>query len=182
MASDIMDRVLEVVVAARGVIATRTVEARLPDVEGVSVRSALRRLNTKSPPLIEHASRGHWRATSDGRQLVRDEITARAVTGPKPGALRETDIAGAQGLRARVWRALRIRAMTPAELLSACDDGSVPNAARRMYDYLSGLRAYGVVAFNRGAWVLVRDLGPDAPTCGYRCFDPNAGVFLERAP
>lgn len=131
--------------------------------------------------LVEHSTRGCYRLTDAGRKAVETGVYKSKTGTSDHGTARQK--AGATGIRARAWNALRIcGALTIEAMLSRIDTGDTPNARRTVTSYLRGLIDADIVAMNRRSYVLMRNLGPVAPTVGRRhVYDPNAGANVAYA-
>lgn len=131
--------------------------------------------------LVEHSKRGCYRLTDAGKAAVATGVY-KSKTGTRDAATAQ-QVAGASGIRARAWNALRISgALTVEAMLSRIDTGDTPNARRTVTTYLRGLIDAGIVTINRRSYVLLRNLGPIAPTVGRRhVYDPNAGANVPYA-
>ena len=157
---------------------------RIPGLCGTLVDVALRYLLEYQ--LVEHHKRGCYRITALGVVIANSHAgVVKSKTGTVAiGTATQQQAKGADGIRGAAWRALRISPnQMLADILTKVDDGSAPNAKARIQRYLNGLVAVNIIARKGKAYLLVNDLGPIAPTVGQRgqVFDPNAGLFVERA-
>lgn len=135
--------------------------------------------------LVEHSSRGCYRLTAAGRAAVEPGVF-KSKTGTRESGGTAHQANGASGIRARVWNALRISGALAIEaILTRVDTGDTVNARATVTRYLRGLINAGIVTIARRNYVLLRNLGPFAPTVGRRhVFDPNAGKpvpYIEEA-
>ena len=96
-----------------------------------------------------------------------------------------TRIRHARGLSARLWRALRLRRWMTTESLVEISGGVGVSLAVEARRYLSALSRAGIVCRrrvgNKAIWMLLRDLGPQAPThrrCAGVLYDHNTGQEL----
>jgi hypothetical protein len=135
--------------------------------------------------LIEHSKRGCYRITEAGRALVATGVSKHKTGVSDSPTAQQTN--GATGVRAAAWRAIRIKyVITLDEACSLIDTGTEANVRERIRLYFRSLVAAGVLATKRapggnGAlqYVLVKNLGPLAPTTGRQgVFDPNANAFV----
>lgn len=131
---------------------------------------------------LMRTAEGLHELTEAGRQAVEcgEEITC----GPSKGRVRRDG-----SLRAKAWRAMRIRERFSLDdlLLLLCDDGA-DKAERNLRDYLSALERSGHLTRlkRQGAngsprWWLARDTGPKAPAWNKRTrtlADPNTGEII----
>ncbi len=143
--------------------------------------------------LVRSVGRGRYALTAAGRQVVTSGKEIRS--GPRglhTGVRRPAQ----DTLRARLWRALRLkRKASLPELLTLAARGSERAAERNAWMYLRALhsagyiqklpsRAPGTHPNSRGhiKWLVIRDTGPRAPIVRRRhreMVDPNTG---ERFP
>lgn len=126
---------------------------------------------------VEHSSRGCWRLTAAGKMLHLAGGISKRQTGTRNTGPTAQQANGASGIRARVWNAMRISGALAIEaILTRVDTGDTVNARATVTRYLRGLIRAGIVTINRRNYVLLRNLGPFAPTVGRRhVFDPNTG-------
>ena len=96
-----------------------------------------------------------------------------------------TRIRHARGLSLRLWRALRLRRWMTTGSLVLISDGDVDSQRPHARQYLCALSRAGIVcrrrAGNKASWMLLRDLGPQAPTHRRRAgvlYDHNTGQEL----
>ncbi|HEY1502951.1 MAG TPA: hypothetical protein VGF92_01560 [Stellaceae bacterium] len=131
---------------------------------------------------------GCYRRTPRGDKVIAETTPLRSgptkATGPR---------APSDGLRARAWRALRMRGKaTIPEILEIADAGESKSPTTNLYRYFGSLCRAGVVVKldkrERGAavtsngfirWSLIRDLGPIAPLMRNNgVYDPNSKAMI----
>lgn len=138
-----------------------------------SVRHALRTLQGRG---LVTSLEGLHELTAKGRAWVDAGLEIKG--GPRPGQAQSRH---AQTLRAKAWRALRLKGKCSLDdLLMLVADGTEKDADKQLRRYLRALEAVGYLAPMRSGWLLPadRNTGPEAPAynSGTRTVtDPNTG-------
>jgi hypothetical protein len=131
---------------------------------------------------------GCYRRTPRGDKVIAETTPLRSgptkATGPR---------APSDGLRARAWRALRMRGKaTVPEILEIADAGDGKSPTTNLYRYFGALcragilmkldtREPGAALTSNGfiRWALIRDLGPVAPLMrNDGVYDPNSKAMI----
>lgn len=160
---------------------------RLSEVTGHTVHRIGSLIHTlSSNGLVTMRSIGCYRITPEGTAYLAGTSSVRLTSGPKGphGKSRSLD----DSLRARVWRALRIRKRSCLpELMEIA--GGEPSQYSNVQRYLAALERSGfVITLARRLpgqkltsngykqYLMVRDSGPQAPVLrGRAMYDPNTG-------
>lgn len=169
-------------------------DERLPDLKRKKITSSICRHVTNGYVVRKKA--GCYQVTAKGKEAHRRGYTS-GPQGPLTGERKPQR----DTLRARVWKALRIKKRaTLGELIAyaAVEGTDDENALRNASRYVRGLRAAGVVkklvrrepgtaptSNGHHVYLLVRDLGPLAPylrRSGEVLYNPNAGEEIKLDP
>ncbi|GAB7082321.1 helix-turn-helix domain-containing protein [Megalodesulfovibrio paquesii] len=138
-----------------------------------SVRRALRTLRERG---LVTSLEGLHELTAKGRAWI--DAGLEITSGPRPGQAQSRH---AQTLRAKAWRALRLKGKCSLDdLLMLVADGTEKDAEKQLRRYCRALEAAGYLVPMRSGWLLPadRNTGPEAPAYNSKTrtvTDPNTG-------